>query len=99
MRVLTCAASQVVEMLDLKKYYALDGGERVHALRGISLHSTSEFYPILAGEFVMVGRCALGHQSMLDKLSPLYFEYSSINVSYMLDCRFEAPVEVGRRLC
>ena len=41
-------------MLDLKKYYALDGGERVHALRGVSLHASSEFYPILTGEFVMV---------------------------------------------
>ena len=58
-------AEQVVEMLDLKKYYTLDGGERVHALRGVSLHASSEFYPILEGEFVMVSSCPVNRGARL----------------------------------
>jgi hypothetical protein len=41
-------------MTDVKKYYVLDGGERVHALRGVDLNFSSEYYSIREGEFVMV---------------------------------------------
>ena len=44
----------VIEVYDLTKSYVLEGGVSVPALRGINLHSNSEFDPIRRGEFVMV---------------------------------------------
>ena len=40
----------VVELLDVSKSYALEGGERVTALRGVSLTGTSDSPPLREGE-------------------------------------------------
>lgn len=62
----------MVEMGDLKKYYTLDGGERVHALRGVSLSATSEFYPIMEGEFLMIrGPSGGGKTSLLNMIGTI----------------------------
>lgn len=47
-------------MDNMSKFYTLDGGEKVWALKNINLHPRAEFYPIRKGEFVMIRgpRCA-----------------------------------------
>ena len=44
----------VVELQDVSKSYPLEGGGTVTALKSVTLHSSSGFYPIRRGEFVMV---------------------------------------------
>lgn len=49
----------VVELRNVSKSYKLEGGGRVDALKEVTLHNSSGFYPIRQGEFVMVRARAL----------------------------------------
>eukprot|EP01029_Cantina_marsupialis_P023326 TRINITY_DN57963_c0_g1_i2.p1 TRINITY_DN57963_c0_g1~~TRINITY_DN57963_c0_g1_i2.p1 ORF type:complete len:352 (+),score=111.46 TRINITY_DN57963_c0_g1_i2:73-1128(+) len=44
----------IIECYDLTKKYNLEGGDDVTVLRGLSLNSESEFFPIRRGEFLMI---------------------------------------------
>ena len=46
----------MVELRNVSKSYKLDGGGHVDALKEVTLHNSSGFYPIRKGEFVMVRR-------------------------------------------
>lgn len=59
-------------MKSMSKYYTLDGGERVWALKNIDLHPESEFYPIRRGEFVVIrGPSGGGKTSLLNVIGTI----------------------------
>lgn len=56
----------------MSKFYTLDGGERVWALHDISLHPSSEYYPIRRGEFVVIrGPSGGGKTSLLNVIGTI----------------------------
>jgi putative ABC transport system ATP-binding protein len=62
----------VVECVGLQKAYVLEGGERVHALKGVDLRAGAPCYPIRKGEFVMVrGPSGGGKTTLLNLLGTI----------------------------
>merc|ERR1712137_1311195 len=63
----------VVVLRDVKKHYLLDGNdETVKALDGVTLCPESEFYPVRAGEFVMLrGASGQGKTTLLNVIGTI----------------------------
>lgn len=62
----------VVELQDVSKSYPLEGGGTVTALKSVTLHSSSGFYPIRRGEFVMIrGPSGGGKTTLLNMIGTI----------------------------
>lgn len=76
----TLSESSVLRLKAISKIYHLSNNEEsVHALRSITLHEDSEFYPIKRGEFVMIrGPSGGGKTTLLNIIGTLDSDFDGV---------------------